>query len=149
VYDQTNPVNRVKFWESCLCQIIENLLRIFPSCWWLIFVLIFFDSLLIAVLTTPFFLFWFDCYVHTSPTVSYCLPYCYIYGYFQGSVLSPLLLFLPGYIVYDEWGIRDHHTKPDLNQSVRVPVQTLLLTFSDTLGKSVALSGPSFSHILS
>jgi hypothetical protein len=32
---------------------------------------------------------------------------------------------------------------------MRVPVQTLLLTFSDTLGKSVALSGPSFPHILS
>jgi hypothetical protein len=146
VYDQTNSVNMVKFWESCLCQSIENSLTIFLTCWCLIFVLIFFDSLLIAVLTTPFFLFWLDCYVHTSPSVPYCLLHCHTYGYFQGSVLSPLLSFLPGYNVYDHWGIRDLQTKLDLHQRVRVPVQTLLLTFSDTVGKSVPFLDLHFSY---
>jgi hypothetical protein len=139
----------MKFWESFLCQNIENLLTIFSHLLMPDICPHFFDSLLIGILTTPFFLFWLDCYVHMFPTVPYCLLHCHTYGYFLGSVLSPLLLFLPGHIVYDHWVIRHHQMKLGLHQRVRVPVQTLLLTFSDTLGKSVALSVPSFPHILS
>jgi hypothetical protein len=93
VYDQTNPVNMVKFWVCCLCQSIENLLTIFSHllmpdfCSHFLWLSVNWSSY------HPILPVRLDCYVHTSPTLPYCLLHCHTYGYFQDSVLSPLLSF--------------------------------------------------------
>jgi hypothetical protein len=137
VYDQTNPVNMVKFWKSRLCQSIENLLTIFSHllmpdfCPHFLWLSVNWSSyrpihpVLVRLLCS---------YFPNSTILSSPLPYLWL---FPGLSPQPTALIFPG------------NTKLDLHQRVRVPVQILLLTFSDTLGKSVALSGPSFSHILS
>jgi hypothetical protein len=94
---------------------------------------------------------WLYCYFHTSSTVPYCLLHSQNYGYFQVSVLSLLLLFLPGlFFVYDHLDIRENHTELNWTTSENESSSsTLLLTFYVTLDKSITLSGPSFSRILS